>query len=130
MHIRTTFVAFGQQKALELYPCACNILVARGPTHVEIPNASIEIRGRNPKNLEILVFANSILLLNLASRHRNVYLLVPINIYLNHFSSFSTIRKAVQDPEYYELGNRIAMHGLKNQCVIMKFVILCWKSLN
>ena len=52
---------------------------ARGPTPAEISYTCIEIRGKNPRNLEILQYGNPILPLNLASKHENMYLLVPIN---------------------------------------------------
>ena len=53
----------------------------RGPTPAEISYTCVEIRGRNPRNLEILQFGNLILPLNLASKceniSENIYLLVP-----------------------------------------------------
>ena len=52
--------------------------LARGPTPAEISYTCVEIRGRNPRNLEILQYGNPIPL-NLASKHENMYLIVPIN---------------------------------------------------
>ena len=60
------------------------IVIAWGMTPAEIPYTSVEIQGKNPRNFEILAFGSLILPLNLASGHRNIYLLVPINIYFYH----------------------------------------------